>query len=303
MLHLVIGLLFYHNMTLPGFSNEKWQVVRNDSVRIYYSDGYENMANKLLIKSTETLSEFSQVLGITYEGEVFVFLVSNEETWNELTRGTVPEWSGGVAKSQKGITYIRIYRNASQILPIIRHELMHLILGKNFWPNIIPRWFEEGLATLCSNQDISEFSLSLSMANVSKSLIPLAEIDDVLNFKKAKANLAYAQSYVGVKLIIDSIGWEAIRKILANGRQSKQWDEAFYSVLEMDEEAYELYLLEYIETHYRWNFLYQSDYVIWVLIPISVVFIYLIIRLRNFRIYKKWSAEEELTNNNLELDE
>ena len=126
---------------------------------------------------------------------------------------------------------------------------------------------------------------------------------DVLNFKKAKADLAYAQSYVGVKLIVDSIGWEAIRKILGNGLQSKQWDEAFYSVLEMDEEAYELYFLEFIETHYRWNFLYQSDYVIWILIPISVVFIYLIIRLRNFRTYKKWSAEEELTKNNLEFDE
>jgi len=303
MLQLVIGLLVYHNMMLPGFSSEKWQIVRNDSVRIYYSDGYENMAKKLLIKSTEILSEFNQLLGIPYEGEVFVFLVSNEETWNELTKDTIPKWSGGVTKSQKGITYLRIYRNPQQILPILRHELMHLILGKNFRPNIIPRWFEEGLATLCSNQDNSEFSLVLSMANLSNSLIPLAEIEDVLNFKKAKADLAYAQSYVGVKLIVDSIGWEAIRKILGNGLQSKQWDEAFYSVLEMDEEAYELYFLEFIETHYRWNFLYQSDYVIWILIPISVVFIYLIIRLRNFRTYKKWSAEEELTKNNLEFDE
>lgn len=294
MLHFVIGLLIFQNVSFTGISNEKWQIERNDSVRVFYSDGYEDMAQRTLTVSTQVLEEFSIKLAIPYSGEVFVFLAPDEKAWQELTNGVVPDWSGGVTKPRQGITYLRVNKNKlTNTLPVLRHELIHLLISKNFEPSFIPRWFEEGLATYISNRDVSEFRVALSLANVSKSLIPLNEINNVLAFQKSKANLAYAQSYVAVKLIIESIGWQAVQQILHNGLQSKQWNSSFYSVLEMDEEEFELYLFEYIENHYRWNFLYQSDYVLWVLIPISVVLIYLIVRLRNYRTYRRWSAEEE----------
>lgn len=270
-----------------------WKVVRNDSMRVYYLAGYHDLAERTLSSANQASAEISDLIGIEFKGEAFIFLVPDEQAWIKMTDGAIPDWSGGVTKPQSGIVYLRLKKNfRNKMFPVLRHELVHVMLGKSFAPTSIPRWFEEGVSTLYSREDASEYATTLSWANLSNSLLSLDEIDDVLAFKRGKANLAYAQSYMGVKMIIDALGWEGIRQILARIAEGDRWSKAFASVLEMEEGDFDWHLQNHINSNFRWYFLYRSDFVLWVVIPALVVVSFLMVRFRRYRTYRRWVEEE-----------
>ena len=93
-------------------------------------------------------------------------------------------------------------------------------------------------------------------------------------------------------MIVDALGWEGIKNILTQVNQYKNWETAFHSILEMDKEQFEWKLYEYIEDHYKWNFVFQSELLLWVLLPFVAVMVFIVIRLRNVRTIRKWDEED-----------
>ena len=273
-----------------------WRVVRGDSVRVFYRDGRQPLAKDVLALSRRTLPDLCHLLGLSFPGEAFIFLAEKGTEWENATRRSLPEWSQGVALPDVGMVFLKLDAAGKDWRVVLRHELVHVILGKNFPPGLIPRWFEEGLATFYSGEEKGNFSEVLSRANLTGSLIPLGEIEKVLQFERGKASLAYAESFLAVKLLIESIGWEGIRSLLQRLQENHDWAAAFTATLGMDEIDFEWYLEKYIREHYRWNFLLQSDFLVWVIVPFLAVVGFLAVRFRKYRRYRQWDLEErELT--------
>ena len=287
-------LLFCVVSILPA--NEK-AVYRSDSVRVFYSEGNRLLAQRVAKESTQDLKELSSLFNLPFTGEAFLFLEDNRQDWQQATGEQLPEWSQAVTKTEMGIVYLLVKPESDRDLSmVLRHELVHVLLGRNVPSRQVgmPRWFEEGVAMLYSGESLADYASILSRANLTNSLLTLDEIESVLQFQRGKANLAYAESFLSVKLIVDALGWPALGKLLQATIQQQDWQAAFQSVLDMNTDQFQWRLFEYVHNNYRWNFILQSDYLIWVLIPILAVTAFLIIRLRNYRTYRRWEEEEEV---------
>jgi hypothetical protein len=124
--------------------------------------------------------------------------------------------------------------------------------------------------------------------------IPLREIELVNRFNSAKANVAYAQSYLAVKYLYDEYGVEAVSLLLDSlatgatvGASLMAATGSNYSDFQ---EEFELYLT----THYNLSTLFADTMYLWLALAI-VVIIGVIIRYRKRReYYRKWEEHERL---------
>ncbi|HDL19315.1 MAG TPA: hypothetical protein ENH29_09695 [Bacteroidetes bacterium] len=279
-------------MIHPLFSAD-WQVMRNDSVRIFYARGNRFVAETTLQTTDKALAEITARLKIPFSGEVNIFLAEDEKSWQKLTNKKVPEWSQAVTKPEVGIVYVSLAKKNGKELPVVlRHELVHVLIGKNFSPGIIPRWFEEGVAMIISGENFSNYISTLSKANLTNSLLTLPEIENVLRFQQSKANLAYAESYFSVKMIVDALGWDALSDILKKTRKYNRWERAFDDVLEMNQESFQWHVFKEVGKKYRWNFIFQSDIFFWVILPFIAIIAFIFVRIRNYRTYRRWEEDE-----------
>lgn len=302
-LNFTFFCLFISGLAHPLFSAD-WQVARNDSVRIFYTQGNRSVAETTLQISDEALAEITSRLKVPFFGGVNIFLAEDEKSWWKLTNKKVPEWSQAVTKPKLGIVYVSLAKKNGKKLPVVlRHELVHVLIGKNFSPGIIPRWFEEGLAMMISGESFSEYISVLSRANLTNSLLTLPEIENVLRFQQSKANLAYAESFFSVKMIVDALGWNALSDILKKTREYNQWDRAFAAVLEMDQDSFQWHVFKEVEKKYRWNFIFQSDIFFWVILPFIAIVAFIFVRIRNYRTYRRWEEDEPEMREESEEDE
>ncbi len=291
---LIISLLLLLGLASIGATAEKL-VFRTDSVRVFYVENNRLLAARVAREASQVLRELSALFNLPFTGEVFVFLEANRQEWQQETGERLPDWSQAVTKTETGIVYLLVKPAGDRDLSIVlRHELVHVLLGRNVPAGLLPRWFEEGVAMLYSGESLSDYASILSRANLTHSLLTLAEIENVLQFQRGKANLAYAESYLSVKMIVDALGWPALNQLLKSTLQFQNWQSAFQAVLEMDSEQFQWQLFNYVHDHYRWSFFLQSDYLLWIVLPILAVAAYVIIRLRNYRTYRRWQQEEEV---------
>ena len=273
---------------------EDWNVVRNDSVRIFYSQGNKTLAEDILDKTNQNLNELSRISGLKFSGEVRIFLAKNDDVWNSLTNNRLPDWSQAVTESRLATVYLQSKTtDGKSLFTVLRHELVHILIGKNYSHPIIPRWFEEGVALMFSGENFSDHTSILSKANLTNSLLSLNEIENVLKFERSKANLAYAESFLSAKMIVDALGWNGLKLIFKETQIKQNWPDAFQAVLKMDLNQFEWRLQNEIKQKYRWNFILQSELFLWILLPFIVVVVFISIRIRNYKTYRRWEEEEK----------
>lgn len=129
---------------------------------------------------------------------------------------------GGIAKSPQGVIVVK----APYLLPsgqdyrgMLRHELIHVLLARNTEEANVPRWFDEGVAMVVSQELRWESGLRIARMYLRKRLIPYNE----LNFAFAPIgdeglfDDAYAEALSITRYIIDRIGeerfWELVRSM------------------------------------------------------------------------------------------
>lgn len=284
--------------------SEDWQTVRNDSVRIFFRAGNSSLAEDVLVKTDLILNELTVLFKLTHSGETNIFLAQNEEVWLQLTQKKVPDWSQGITKPETGVVYLFIKpETGKDVTTVLRHELVHVLLGKNFAPGKIPRWFEEGTAMIFARENFSEYANVLSRANLTRSLLTLEQIEEVIKFQRSKATLAYAESYLALKMIVDAAGWGIFGEIFLLFQNQPNWNSVFQSVLQMDKDQFQDRLFDQIEKKYKWNFIFQAETIIWIIIPFIAIFVFLVIRFRNYQTYRRWEHEDVENLDNLKKNE
>jgi len=300
---LLVYAFFYLTATFAVAVPGRWEVIRGDSIRVYFSPGRERLARQFLENAETSLKQISALLGLDYHGETYIFLANDESQWKAVLQDRIPDWSEGVTQPELGIVYLKLKGDRRSPLVVLKHELVHVLLGKHFSSGQLPRWFEEGLAMLVSGEELGGYASTLSRANLTGSLLSFDEVEQVLSFRRSKAQLAYAESFVAVKLLVESVGWGGIRDLLAVAAMRGSWDEALKTVLELDEKDLEWYVMRKIERSYRWDFLLQSEFVIWVVIPALAVIAFLAVRFRRIRTYRRWEEEEKQQDEGDESEE
>lgn len=129
------------------------------------------------------------------------------------------EWVGASAQPEQRLALVTAVNPRTAALDLgrsIPHELTHLLLFEAAAPNQenVPRWFEEGLATLMQASQAPDQELLVREAIGAGETIPLAELCYDFPETEDRASLAYAQSASVVGYIQDNYGNHALTEMI-----------------------------------------------------------------------------------------
>ncbi len=277
----------------------EWERMTHFPFTLYFQETDSKNAENILNTLNENYPILSQQLGIELQDTVFIFISPTKKSFRQFVGKTFPEWSDGVASPSRNSIILkspRLQPDYPDNSKIVIHELTHILVDKITKGTPIPRWLNEGLSVYYSGEKGFASSSLVSKALISKSVIPLSDIDRVLRFHLEKAQLAYQESYLAVRYLFNEYGEAEVREILNLVGNGLNLNDAFIRVIDTDLWEFETEWLEHIKKKYRWQFLMDFDTYLWILMGLLFLLGFALMRMRNRRKIQQWEEEEEDEN-------
>ena len=129
--------------------------------------------------------------------------------------GAQVEWAVGIAFPKKLKMVLRIDReNFFTLEQTFMHELNHVLLLGGAKQRHFPKWFSEGLAIYFSGEGVwRRLDVALNAASTN-SMIPLEQLTFRFPEAGSALNLAYAQSGLFVRNLIESYGMDTMQELI-----------------------------------------------------------------------------------------
>ena len=226
--------------------------------------------------------------------------MDSENQFRKYAGPSLPSWANGVTLFPQGIVVIKTPDLTRSTLKNYRttivHELVHIIQGQQVPLNLTPVWFNEGLAVYFSEEYNLRSKIILSRAIAKKKLIPLNKLSDVLNFSDLKAELAYDESASVIEYLVQVYGFKVLEEIFENMRSGSGFEKSITIATDIDYSNFSYFWERYVSRTYRWIFLLDIQYILWLIMSLLLILAYLSIRRRNRETAKIWEDQEENEN-------
>jgi len=280
-------------------ANQQWNKISGSIFNVHYQHNDLRNSQKILNSLQLSYLRLSKEISVELIDTVSVFITPSKKVFEQIVGKNFPKWSDGLAAPIKNIIILKSARwmpPGTDNEAIAVHELTHIILNRAVKGNSIPRWLNEGLAVYYSGEKGFASGSLVSKSLVTNSIIPLSEIDEVLQFHVEKAQLAYQQSYLAVDYLFEEYGSDAVKNIIHKLGQGLNINQAFLDVINLDLWQFEDEWYEYIKRKFRWHFLVEFENFLWVFILVLFILGFLLIRRRNKRIIQQWQEEDDPTD-------
>lgn len=183
-----------------------------------------------------------------------------------------------------------VFESADKVMAHeITHAVIFRILGKH--SARLPLWFHEGLAEHESQEYADRAATTAADAAAEGSLIMLRNLRET--FPEKRTELAYAESFLAVRYLVDNHGVSAPRKILAEIAAGNSFDEALRNVIGIGETAFENRWHEFTTARYRTLRLTRvGGAIISVIMACLAVLAFLARRKQKIEAARQWEMEE-----------
>jgi hypothetical protein len=164
----------------------------------------------------KSLARIEQQLRITLPVPVHVYLQERLQVPGMAEEHRFPDWVVGLAVAESNTVLLRSPRTLppqESIDVIFAHELAHLALGQRV-PHGLPRWLNEGLAMLVSQELRPGDIPVLTRLAASNFLTNFSPIDLDFQGGMHRARAAYAQSLSMVHYLKRQKGWPGLARLL-----------------------------------------------------------------------------------------
>ena len=136
----------------------------------------------------------------TYPTDTVTAILYTRQQFRDITKS--PSWAAAAYDGRIRIPVMGALKNPAELDRVVTHEYVHALVQQMF-PRV-PGWLNEGLATLMEGGDRTWLTARLRSAGA---LIPLAQLDRAFQTSDGDdAALAYAQSYVGARILSQRLG-------------------------------------------------------------------------------------------------
>lgn len=295
---IILLFLLFNNSAFSLTSaaiDHNWQKIAHHPFVIYYGEN-DSKKHQLVLKTLhKSYQKLSQEIGGELQDSIAVFICPSEKVYRQFVGENFPNWSEGVASPSNNVIILKspnLLPDHAVISKIAIHELTHIILHKAVNGHPIPRWFNEGMAVYYSGEKSFASGSLISKALITKSIIDLKDINEVLNFHSDKAQLAYQESYLAILYLFEQFGKEKVKQIISLMGKGKNLDLAFLEAIGMDTVDFEYDWYHYIKKQYRWRFLIDFDTYLWIFILALFLVGFMIIRRRNRLTIQRWENDE-----------
>ncbi len=183
---IIVAFLFEtaQSNSFPGSPDFHFQARTQEPFTIHFvvqDSAYAQDAFKILSRAYE---EISFDLRLNRADSFRIFIMQTRKSFRETLRGRLPSWTGAFANPSVNTMVIKSPRWSpdDSFAATIVHEFFHLLIHRHVGTREFPRWLDEGLAIFYSREARWKKATTLSKAVTTGSLIPLSEIDFVLEY-------------------------------------------------------------------------------------------------------------------------
>lgn len=197
------------------------QTLQDGRVTILYDPADAALARHSMEIVEEALREFDARLPAG-DAPVTVALCRTHAEFRRYAGQFALTGVGGVAEAHSGTIAVktpRIQPSGADYDGILRHEILHLLLARNYNTAVMPRWLNEGLTMILSGEIRVDDRFLAGYMSVRGSLIPYNELPLVLEAAEYDGRLgeAYAQSLSMTEFLMKRLGedrfWALLRSL------------------------------------------------------------------------------------------
>lgn len=252
-------------------------------------------AEALLPELEEARRAVAQQLGVQRPARFDVYLAPDEQAFRSLLGDAFPHWGVGAAFPGRRTVVLMPFRgDHTQTLRTARHEVAHILLHdalRNSGQRV-PTWFDEGVAMWAAGEWRTRDRLDVFLTVLSDGLVALDDLDRVLAFPQARADLGYTQSQMAVLFILELGGPDAVAKVVENLRAGRSFAAALQQVTGLSLEAFETELAGYVNRRYGPAALATSAPALWIYASLLLLASFVGVRYRNRARLKEWDRED-----------
>jgi len=273
---------------------------------IIFHPGEKELARSSAEKIRVSLGRIGEMLDLEQQYQFEVVIAKSKEAFLKFA-GRLPEWAGAVANYRTNRIVLKSPSLGKTDIwdydETLMHEVAHMIIGQNLDPDRLPRWFNEGLAMAAAGQHSLQDSYTLAMAAVREDLIPLGELEQMLNFHRKKASLGYAQSYSVVQFLQSKFPAETLPRVFRRMQKSDlSFSQALQEIAGVSSFYLEYHWKQELQSQYKWISVLSSDTVLWIIFPVLALLGYLAVKWRNRKKMQQWESEEDRIDSELDWD-
>jgi len=159
---------------------------------------------------------------LAYPPTVITVVLYTDEQFRDITRS--PAWAGGVFDGKIRVPMRGALKDPRQLEKVLAHEFTHALV-KSVAPRGIPTWLDEGLAVVFEMGDVK---WAERLARQAPSLVPLPRLHDgFLSLPADQVPLAYAESALAVRMLIERGGIPALTALLQDLAEGQEFTQAF----------------------------------------------------------------------------
>jgi len=197
-----------------------WKDFASGAVRIHWYVGDSGFSAAAAAVANEALPHIQQQLGVEPPSPIDIYIYTKLDDLRSAVELSGHSWLGGLARPEFGVVLVAIAPGDSALVQMrhdIPHELTHLMVFIATTPSYrsVPRWLDEGLATLNEGEPDSSQAESLRAAYANNQLTPITTLCGAFPADATAAKLAYAQSRGVVQQIIDDYGSAGLQALMA----------------------------------------------------------------------------------------
>tara|TARA_B100001971_G_C18206852_1_gene548171 strand:+ start:534 stop:1433 length:900 start_codon:yes stop_codon:yes gene_type:complete len=238
-----------------------------------------------------------KLAGLDYPGPAILVYVVPETS---QLGAQLPPWVSGFANGEASTIVLLAERvhsyPARAIEDLLVHEVAHILNHRAARGREIPRWFDEGIATIAARTWDIEDRARLLWAVGERDEFSLERVNMFFRGNAPTARRGYALSAGFVRDIIQEYGQDTPRRILALVAQDVPFPIAFRQVVSLlPHQAAEAFI-DRQSVWLRWVPFVTSDFMIWIGIS-TLAFVAFGMHVRRLKIRRRQQAEEEDQDN------
>jgi len=159
---------------------------------------------------------------LAYPPTVITVVLYTDEQFRDITRS--PAWAGGVFDGKIRVPMRGALKDPRQLEKVLAHEFTHALV-KSVAPRGVPTWLDEGLAVVFEMGDVK---WAERLARQAPSMVPLPRLHDgFLSLPADQVPLAYAESALAVRMLIERGGIPALTALLQDLAEGQEFTQAF----------------------------------------------------------------------------
>ncbi|MBN4057118.1 hypothetical protein JYU19_02295 [bacterium AH-315-J21] len=293
----IVALVFYcltvANLAFGEGTGARWAVEEPIPGGMYHAQSGEWLSS-INARITKAKSLSDSLLGPVELEEYKLYIANNEAQFDSLVQGVFPHWGAAAALPQLHRIVLKsphLKLTGKTMETLAAHEYSHLLMyaladGK------APRWMDEGLAMYFAQEWSYQDFVNVSWAAIRGTMIPLAEIESLNTFSKARAEVAYAESYLAVNYLFEYYGPEGMKETLSGLKAGLSIDSAMQRAFGLDEAGFEREVFANIRENHTLLGILMGSNLFWGALALIVVIGFIRTRLNRKKRYAQWEEEE-----------